>query len=236
MYIFSNAREAFLPHLPQGGVAAEIGVNLGDFSRVIIDENRPAELHLIDPWALADAKADYTDNKTQDGETRCQAVLDRFAPEISSGRIKIHRDFSFNVSAGFPDRMFDWIYIDGNHKYEHALKDIELFAPKVKDDGFILGHDYANHDYARSLNFGVVEAVNEFVRTHGYEFIGLTAENFPTFILAKSLAGKRVNSFLADILYHLNPVVKIDGFHARTFHQQLAHFSDGRMRAIIEID
>lgn len=228
-----------MPHLPQGGAVAEIGVNTGDFSRAVIDANHPAKLHLIDPWALADAKDDYADNeknKAGDGEARHQAVLCRFEPEISSGVIEIHRDFSFNACREFPDRTFDWIYIDGNHKYEHVLKDIELFAPKVKDDGLILGHDYANHDYARSLDFGVVEAVNEFVRTHGYEFIGLTAENFPTFIIAKSLDNKRLNTFLADILYHLNPVVKIDDFLSRTFHQQLAHFSDGRMRAIIEID
>jgi len=36
----------------------------------------------------------------------------------------------------------DFVYIDGCHLYEQVKKDILNYAPLVKEDGFIGGHDY----------------------------------------------------------------------------------------------
>ena len=35
----------------------------------------------------------------------------------------------------------DFIFIDADHTYESVKKDIELWTPKVKHEGIILGHD-----------------------------------------------------------------------------------------------
>ena len=56
----------------------------------------------------------------------------------------------------FEDESFDMIYIDGDHTYEQVCKDIDNYLPKVKNGGFIGGHDY--HDGAWPE---VVRAVNE---------------------------------------------------------------------------
>ena len=36
---------------------------------------------------------------------------------------------------------YDYVYIDGDHSYEGAIKDIRLFWPRLKKDGFICLHD-----------------------------------------------------------------------------------------------
>ena len=43
-------RNALLGQLPKNGIAAEIGVNRGDFSERIFTLAQPAELHLVDIW------------------------------------------------------------------------------------------------------------------------------------------------------------------------------------------
>src|ERR1700679_3478846 len=43
-------RQALLARLPKQAICAEIGVWKGAFSRQILEEARPLELHLIDPW------------------------------------------------------------------------------------------------------------------------------------------------------------------------------------------
>ncbi len=56
--------------------------------------------------------------------------------------VVIHRGFSETVPADFEDDYFDWLYIDGNHSYQHVLNDLELSFRKVKPRGLITGDDY----------------------------------------------------------------------------------------------
>ena len=49
----------------------------------------------------------------------------------------------------------DFVYIDGNHRYEFVAKDIELYYPKVRVGGIIGGHDFKTDE------LGVIKAVTE---------------------------------------------------------------------------
>lgn len=55
----------------------------------------------------------------------------------------------------FPDKYFDFIFIDGAHDYESVMEDLNLWIPKLKNGGIIGGDDY---DPCWS---GVVKAVDE---------------------------------------------------------------------------
>jgi predicted O-methyltransferase YrrM len=41
----------------------------------------------------------------------------------------------------FEDQSLDFCYIDAEHKFESVNKDIQLWLPKVKNGGWIAGHD-----------------------------------------------------------------------------------------------
>jgi len=47
---------------------------------------------------------------------------------------------------------------------------------KVKDGGIIAGHDYCKGNVKIALEYGVVQAVNEFCLKFNWEFIYLTHE------------------------------------------------------------
>ncbi|MBN1669857.1 MAG: class I SAM-dependent methyltransferase [Kiritimatiellae bacterium] len=205
-------------YMPQAAVGAEIGVSRGEFSRVLLAEANPERLHLIDPW---EQPADLLD--TSDLPPRAKAdnvyesVLAMFASERASGRVVVHRQYSQDALAGFADEYFDWVYIDGAHDEVSVARDLAGCAAKMKPGGLIFGHDYTD----RIQGFGVVPAVNRFVRTTDWNLLLLTIEDIPTFVLAKDLEHPRVR-MLRSLLYRLVPGMvelrndPLDSFRHRT--------------------
>lgn len=240
MFLLANTREHLLPHLPKQAEIAEIGVNLGEFSRLILDQCAPSTLHLIDPWELSTADDDYAQAEgkapeTDQAEARYETVLAMFAKEREQDQVRIHRAYSDKAADDFADESLDWIYIDGNHTYEYVRQDLETYLPKLKPDGLILGHDYARNSLARKYGFGVVEAVNEFCQTHPVEFLFLTFEPFPTFVLAKDINAPATQKVMANVLYHLTPAVQIRNFEKMDYDQLEIDFGGSRYRSLISV-
>jgi SAM-dependent methyltransferase len=160
-------REQLLQAMPSNAICAEIGVWEGDFSRRMLDRTRPAKLHLIDPWRY-EQDITYKDSLYGGQIGGSQAHLDavyarvckRFAAEVATGQVLIHRGDSHTVCEQFEDEYFDWIYIDGNHLYEFATRDLRMYHRKVKPGGLLTGDDYAEGGWWQG---GVKKAVDEFV-------------------------------------------------------------------------
>ena len=157
-------RKAFLEHFPKGGVAAEMGVASGDFSAMILSVCGPQVLHLVDFWGS---------DRYASGRAR---VEDRFKKEIAEGKVVIDLGLSTDVMPRFPDRFFDWVYIDTDHGYPVTAAELELARTKVKQGGIIAGHDYVTGNWDGGVRYGVVEAVHEFCVKYGWELILLTHE------------------------------------------------------------
>ncbi len=233
-YVFIS-REKLLEFLPKGGVVAEIGVAEGDFSQTILDVVKPDRLHLIDPWEFQD-RDDYAhdgNNVSRDEqEKRFNAVKKRFKKEIKSGQVVVHRKYSADAAKSFVDRTLDWIYIDGLHTYDGVTRDLEDFAPKVTKQGFILGHDYTNHEEARFMKFGVVEAVNDFVKKRGYGFTVLTADAFPTFVLSEEAKGEQAELLSGKLVYNVPNIIELRDDLVQGFKHDFIYFSENNMRIL----
>lgn len=86
---------------------------------------------------------------------------------------KIIRDYTHYAVDLFPDEFFDVVYIDADHSYEGASRDIKLWYPKVKIGGLFAGHDYPGWDT-------VVRAVDEFVKEKYIDELLVHAESWFT--------------------------------------------------------
>jgi len=174
-----DGREQFLrvvkDRLPRHPRCVELGVRRGDYSDLILRVLDPALVCLVDPWTEGfdvNGKVEFYPNwdaplrTAYSTDTDFDYVRSRFKSEIDRGKVAVHRAFSYEAVADFSDRSFDFIYIDACHIYEAVRWDLEHYLPKLRAGGLLCGHDYFEHPV-----FGVVKAVDEFCRDHGFEIL-----------------------------------------------------------------
>jgi hypothetical protein len=177
-----DRRSFLLELLPPASVGAEIGVWQGDFSARILEVVRPRRLHLIDPWRY-EPSAEYERAWYGDARAGAQEAMDvvyervcrRFARSVEAGIVEIHRLPSAEASDRFEVGSLDFVYVDGNHLYEFVKRDLELFAPKVREGGIVAGDDYGVEGWWKN---GVTRAVDEFVAAGGAEVVALRDNQF----------------------------------------------------------
>ena len=247
MYYALTSREELLRHFPKSAVGAEIGVAEGTFSAAILSAAEPRELHLIDPWSYLESGSDLLRGRGHladmdraragkfnppaplpEGDRKYAEVVARFEGEPS---VRIHRQYSYKAAGSFPDRFFDFVYIDGNHHYEFVLRDLEDFAAKLKPGGLMFGHDFFEDAFARQEHYGVIEAVNAFVKRSDFRFLMLTAEPFSTFCLARRLDDFAA-AFLRNVLESDLQMIEIPDAVASNYRDKSYKRQDGSINRI----
>lgn len=164
-----KTREDLIKKLPANIICAEIGVFEGEFSRLIHSTIRPSRLYLVDlfqgPMISGDKNGENT--KTILLDHAYKKLLARYS---SSPEVSLFRGRSELFLSLLPDAHLDFIYIDGDHRYEGCRSDLLLARNKVKRGGIIAGHDYCDQFP------GVMRAVDEFSREHNLQ-LELTSED-----------------------------------------------------------
>ncbi len=138
---------------------AEIGVLAGTYAEILHQSIPNLFLYAIDPWVCSDDYHDYRRWKI------INQAYEEAVKKLSPYHNKIIRMTSMDAVKDFADESLDFVYIDGNHKYDFVKQDLEAWTPKVKKSGVVAGHDY----YVSTRNRGVIEAVDEYIKEHGYE-------------------------------------------------------------------
>lgn len=205
-------RDGLIRYLPSGGHIAEIGVARGHFSAKLSAVCKPSLLVLVDPWCEQDQTIYYGDSNNApqtDQEKRYRTVSRQFQSTAPGKECRVVRKFSADAVKEFADGFFDWVFIDGNHSHEACLEDLQLWAPKVKADGLICGHDFAVHASARQAKYGVVSAVQEYVAQSGNLLAALTIEQFPTFVIAKTPHGEILQRFRRLLFSHESHLIQV---------------------------
>jgi hypothetical protein len=169
-------RNALLKKLPKNGVVAELGVDEGLFSKEIIDICNPKKLFLVDTWS----SARFSIEKKQNVERK-------FKAEIESSQIEVIQNNSISASKNFAPHSFDWIYIDTDHSFETTLSELKAYAPKIKINGYMAGHDFTPGSFHDVVRFGVIEAVKTFCVQNNWElsYLTLDANNYQSFAIKR---------------------------------------------------
>lgn len=137
-------------------LVGEVGVHIADNARHLLERHRTLRWIGVDAYydGSGPAGADFN-GRGVPGATYLNMALRNLKPWLSSRAHLIIGD------AATPDVMvvepgpYDLVYIDGDHSYHGARKDLSIWAPRVRSEGVVAGHDY-------TLNFpGVVDAAHE---------------------------------------------------------------------------
>jgi hypothetical protein len=168
--IILKTRNDMMGELPKDLVIAELGVFKGDFSKIIYDKCKPKELVLIDLWEGIIMSGDVDGNDvTKIASSDLHKTVINFFADIDN--VKVHQGYTTEILSGYPDNYFDVIYIDADHSYLGCKSDLEISYKKVKNGGYIMGHDY-EQNFEKTKNvykFGVNRAVNEFCLKYNQE-------------------------------------------------------------------
>lgn len=146
----------------------ELGVYKGDnFSEMI--KHAPKLAVAVDAWhdnGIHPRK--YDDYSQEELDEQYQFFKNRVTDKSF---VKIIRDFTTEAAKKFPDNYFDFVYVDADHSEAACYADITAWYPKVKPGKFLAGHDYKK-------GFGVVRAVNRFIKENNLQLIFLAPSNW----------------------------------------------------------
>lgn len=154
----------------------EIGVReAANFGRMIA--HNPKMAVAVDAWVDDGNPAHNDAGYAQEHQDMLyQRIRDSF---MDNPAVHICREYSHEAASHFPDEFFDLIYIDADHTYEGCKRDLETWYPKLKPGKFLTGDDYTEHRTpVTGVRFGVVRAVNEFGKEHGYEIHEMPARGW----------------------------------------------------------
>lgn len=132
-------------------VGAEIGVADGIFSEQMFIKHPKLKLYEVDYW---EEYPEYKDYHHNDLFIKYDAARKRLKPYNSH----FVRDLSMNAVKRFADESLDFVYIDAAHDYDHVIEDVREWEKKVKKGGIVAGHDYG-----KRKNYGVVQAMNDWI-------------------------------------------------------------------------
>jgi hypothetical protein len=148
-------------------VGVEIGVDRGLYSEIMSKANPGVKLYCIDPWK---AYTGYDDIKEQDvlenNFLHTKRLLEPFNCEII-------RKTSMEAVKDFKPESSDYVYIDGNHKFEYVLNDLNNWSKIVKKGGIIAGHDYKYSRRHREGIVGVGKAVDLYMKENNIRVLFL---------------------------------------------------------------
>lgn len=131
----------------------ELGSYQGESTAIFASNMSNLEiLYAVDPWVNGYAPGDIC----SDGYPM-SIVESNFDHRVKKyPTVKKVKTMSQDFVVKIPDASLDFVYVDANHSYESCLADIKAWLPKVKQGGYIGGHDYLSACF-----IGVVNAVNE---------------------------------------------------------------------------
>jgi hypothetical protein len=131
---------------------AEIGVEQGKYSEVLLKSNPGLKLYCVDAWARYKGYRDHVNQDKLDGFLR--ATEDRLKPYDGV----ICRGYSQDVVKRFKRQSLDFVYIDANHLLPYVIQDIWQWSERVRPGGIVSGHDYTDYP-VQSYRCHVVDAV-----------------------------------------------------------------------------
>jgi len=122
-------------------ILVEIGSNQGESMELFANSKKFKNIYCIDPWS---ANYDENDMASNFDYNEVEKAFDERAGKFNF--IKKIKDKSLSAVNIFEDNSIDIAYIDGMHTKEAVYEDIISWLPKIKNTGYISGHDWYYED------------------------------------------------------------------------------------------
>jgi predicted O-methyltransferase YrrM len=153
-------------------LGAEIGVWKGQTSEYLLNHHKKLRLICVDPYK----KYEHYDKHHNWGAFDSQRKLNQLAEVV---RCRLQRNFgnrviwlkrtSIEAAKGVDDGALDFCFLDGNWGFEYVKQDVEIWLPKIRKGGVLIGHRInSNKDGFQCVK----RAVDEVLGGYGYKIKG----------------------------------------------------------------
>ena len=126
---------------------AELGVYKGTTFFYLLDHCPNLHLIGVDSWLpLPATQIRSLEKGLSDPAARTPAKMQKFSADVISRaqqhpRATIYYEDSKLCADRVEDGSLDFVFIDADHSTESVVADIAVWRPKVREGGWILGHD-----------------------------------------------------------------------------------------------
>ena len=155
--------------LPDNIISLEIGVAAGDFSYFLMEYLNIKEHHMVDPWSTEgdETRSQWFKTDKNSPGTDAQESYEFVVERFKNYPVKVIREFShsFLINALHKKKVYDFIYVDGDHHAEAVYLDLVLSWENLKDGGVLSGDDY-NWESNVTGTQEVKKAVQKFESTY----------------------------------------------------------------------
>ncbi len=145
--------------------AVEIGCRYGASGMLWREHIPDLELECIDPYRAYHRVS----------QARQDLIFAGAMENAAKSGFTILRMASLDAVEMYKDGSLDWVHIDGDHSFDAAVQDIIKWAPKVREGGLVLVHDYCRFGLS-----GVINAVDAYAHCHWIDPWYVTRDMEPT--------------------------------------------------------
>ena len=139
----------------------EMGVCRARNAVNILDQMPNANMYFVDCWDAVGSRTKAIQKKWYASSLK---KLNAYGD-----RARVIKKWSVDASKDFKNESLDFVYIDGDHRFDAVIQDIIAWSKKVRIGGIISGHDYY-----KSQKWGVVHAVDSYIAAHNIKNLFLT--------------------------------------------------------------
>lgn len=171
---YQSVFDIFIKSSQENSRIVELGCWKGKSSSYLLTEalnsGKMLDISFIDTWMGSiehlDPECEFHEPGLLNNPDHIWEIFNQNIAKINYPKNLFRRD-TFDAVSYFEDASISFLFIDTDHEYEHVIKEIDAWYPKVKLGGIIAGHDY--------FTPGVNQAVNEFFELVPHPLISLNA-------------------------------------------------------------
>jgi len=165
-------------------IILEIGVFKGEFLEYIFKKCSSAKIDAVDLFEGVEYSADVDGNNLVycDLSKSFLELIDKYR---RNENINIFKSDSISFLKKQEIEKYDIIYIDADHSYQAVKNDLIYACDKIKNGGYLMGHDYAiNLKKTKTIRqFGVKKAVDEFCKKYNQEILAYAMDGYISFCI-----------------------------------------------------
>jgi hypothetical protein len=131
-------------------IGAEIGTEHGRYAEKLCRANPQLKLYCIDPYEVVPYYEGYVD------KDEVNSYYESAKNRLSQYNCEILKTTSMEAVKNFEPNSLDFVFIDGDHRFEFVVNDVIYWSRIVRPGGVVYGHDYTDQ-------FHVKQAVNAYI-------------------------------------------------------------------------